>query len=738
VGRTAAGEDSLSNAVPSLLVELLVEELPPKSLWKLGNSFATELFEQLKAQGLLEETSRFTAYASPRRLGVHITHVRSHSPKRVEKKKLMPSSIAFNPDNSWSQALRKRLAKDQIGEIDMQRENFSLVRSVEGTIEYVYLEGTNGGESLAWLLNMCLIVVIRNLPVPKAMVYQLADGWTDETFARPAHALVALHGADVVPIKALGLAAGRATRGHRFEVNDKAVELRNADSYEQQLETEGAVIPSFKKRRDEIIRQLEAATVRQGSNNLIMVKDNALLDEVTALVEQPNVLMGEFERKFLDVPQECLILTMKANQKYFPLLDENGRLSHKFLIVSNVRPPDAGQIITGNERVLRSRLADAKFFFDQDRKKTLASRVEGLRRVVYHHKLGTQAERVERIWALAQAIGLQLDGNELATQAGEAAMLCKADLLTDMVGEFPELQGIMGCYYAKHDGLSEDVADAIEDHYKPRFAGDELPRNLTGISVALADKLETLVGMFGIGQTPTGDKDPFALRRHALGVIRILIEQEVPLPLDTLLREAENVFNLRINDTSETLNRFIYERLRHYFSTESFDEQALESSKRVYVETADRIFSPQQIDAVLALRPQMLRDVKKRLYAVRAFAALPEAESLAATNKRVGNILKKADVSINAEVDAALLHAPAEQDLYHALSLIAPEAEKAFRDGDYSTSLQILAGLRGPVDGFFDHVMVNTEDEPLRHNRLALLAQLHEAMNRVADISRLA
>ncbi len=738
MGRTAAGEDSLSNAVPSLLVELLVEELPPKSLWKLGNSFATELFEQLKAQGLLEETSRSTAYASPRRLGVHITHVRSHSPKRVEKKKLMPSSIAFNPDNSWSQALRKRLAKDQIGEIYMQPENFSLVRSVEGTIEYVYLEGTNGGESLAWLLNMCLIVVIRNLPVPKAMVYQLADGWTDETFVRPAHALVALHGADVVPIKALGLAAGRATRGHRFEVNNKTVELRNADSYEQQLETEGAVIPSFKKRRDEIIRQLEAATVGQGSNNLIMAKDNALLDEVTALVEQPNVLMGEFERKFLDVPQECLILTMKANQKYFPLLDENGRLSHKFLIVSNVRPPDAGQIITGNERVLRSRLADAKFFFDQDRKKTLASRVEGLRRVVYHHKLGTQAERVERIWALAQAIGLQLDGNELATQAGEAAMLCKADLLTDMVGEFPELQGIMGRYYAKHDGLSEDVADAIEDHYKPRFAGDELPRNLTGISVALADKLETLVGMFGIGQIPTGDKDPFALRRHALGVIRILIEQEVPLPLDTLLREAENVFNRRINDTSETLNRFIYERLRHYFSTESFDEQALESSKRVYVETADRIFSPQQIDAVLALRPQMLRDVKKRLYAVRAFAALPEAESLAATNKRVRNILKKADVSINAEVDAALLQAPAEQDLYHALSLIAPEAEKAFRDGDYSTSLQILAGLRGPVDGFFDHVMVNTEDESLRHNRLALLAQLQQAMNRVADISRLA
>lgn len=727
----------MSNATKNLLIELLVEELPPKSLRKLGNSFATELFEQLKKDGLLAETSRPIAYASPRRLGVHITDVRSSSPERVEKKKLMPSSIAFNPDNSWSEALRKRLAKDQIYPVDIERGNFSLVRSVDGSTEYIYLEGTNGGEPLSRLLNLCLIFVIREkLPIAKAMTYQRADGWTDETFVRPAHALVALHGADIVPgVEALGLTAGRTTKGHRFEVHVETVELRDADSYEQQLEIEGAVIASFEKRRNAVIGQLQAATAGQG---LIMIQDEALLDEVTALVERPNVLVGEFDRKFLDVPQECLILTMKANQKYFPLIDENGKLSHKFLIVSNVRPADASQIITGNERVLRSRLADAKFFFDQDRKKTLASRVEGLRRVVYHNKLGTQAERVERIWAIAQAIGLKLGGNELAAQAGEAAMLCKADLLTDMVGEFPELQGVMGCYYAKHDGLSDDVAYAIEDHYRPRFAGDELPRNTTGLSVALADKLETLVGMFGIGQVPTGDKDPFALRRHALGVVRILVEQEVPLPLDTLLRQAVNVFNRSINDPSEALSRFIYERLRHYFSAESFDEHVLVSGKRVYVEPADRIFSPQQIDAVLALRPQLLSDVKKRLYAVRAFAALPEAESLAATNKRVGNILKKADANIEAEVDAGLLQEPAEQDLHRALSRIAPQAEEAFAAGDYSTSLQILAGLKGPVDGFFDHVMVNTEDESLRHNRLALLAQLQQAMNRVANISKLA
>jgi glycyl-tRNA synthetase beta chain len=729
----------LSNAARNLLVELLVEELPPKSLRKLGDSFAFGLFRLLKEQGLLTETSHATAFASPRRLGVHITDVRSSSPERVAKKKLMPWTIAFNPDNTWSEALRKRLAKDQIHPADIDGGNFSLVKSVDGSTEYVYLEGKDGGESLSLLLNQCLVSVIRGLPVAKAMTYQRADGWTDETFVRPAHALVALHGADIIPsIEALGLTGGRTTKGHRFEANNEMVEVRDADSYEHQLEIEGAVIGGFEKRRNVIVGQLETATIGQGLN---MVEDEALLDEVAALVERPNVLVGEFDTKFLDVPQECLILTMKANQKYFPLIDEAGKLSHKFLIVANVCPADATQIIAGNERVLRSRLADAKFFFDQDRKKTLASRVEGLRKVVYHNKLGTQAERVERIWAIAQAIGLQLGGNQLAAQAGEAAMLCKADLLTDMVGEFPELQGIMGRYYAHHDGLSDDVADAIEDHYKPRFAGDELPRSMIGISVALADKLETLVGMFGIGQVPTGDKDPFALRRHALGVVRILVEQEVPLPLDTLLREAANVFDGSIgsfNDTSEVLSRFIYERLRHYFSVESFDEQALASGQQIYVERADRIFSPQQIDAVLALCPQLLSDVKKRLHAVRAFAALPEAASLAATNKRVGNILKKADSKIHAEVDARLLQAPAEQHLHLTLSRIAPQAEKAFAAGDYRASLQILAGLKDPVNGFFDHVMVNTEDKSLRHNRLALLAQLQRAMNRVADLSKLA
>ncbi|HET7062477.1 MAG TPA: glycine--tRNA ligase subunit beta, partial [Nitrosospira sp.] len=496
------------------------------------------------------------------------------------------------------------------------------------------------------------------------------------------------------------------------------------------------VIASFKDRRGEIVHQLDDAAARLG---LKKAEDDALLDEVTGLVECPNVLAGEFEREFLEVPNECLILTMKANQKYFPLLDVGGKLSNKFLIVSNIHPADASQIISGNERVLRSRLADAQFFFDQDRKKTLASRVEGLREVVYHHKLGTLAERVERIWAIAQAIGLELDGNELAAKAGEAAMLCKADLLTGMVAEFPELQGIMGRYYSLHDGVAEDVADAIEDHYKPRFAGDVLPRNRVGVCIALADRLESLVGMFGIGQIPTGDKDPFALRRHALGLIRILIERELPLALDALLEQVLSIFGNRINNPTPVLTDFIYERIRHLFGEAYQDQSSSGCSQGSDIANSRvQLYSPQQIDAVLALRPRRLHDVKKRLDAVRAFAALPEAESLAATNKRVGNILKKAGVSGEKRVDSKLLQAPAERALYAALARIVPEADADFEAGDYSSSLQILAALKQPVDEFFDHVMVNTEDETLRNNRLALLATLRVAMNRVADISRLA
>jgi glycyl-tRNA synthetase beta chain len=487
------------------------------------------------------------------------------------------------------------------------------------------------------------------------------------------------------------------------------------------------VIAGFDTRRAVIERQLAAAAAKQG---LKPIDDAALLDEVTALVERPNVLLCRFEEEFLAVPQECLILTMKANQKYFPLLDMSsqavgadggGRLTNQFLVVSNITPADASRVVEGNERVVRPRLADAKFFFDQDRKKTLESRVDGLARVVYHGKLGSQGERVQRVRAIAAAIAACLpNAAALAASADRAALLAKADLLTDMVGEFPELQGIMGGYYARHDGETEAVAFAIEDHYKPRFAGDALPRNDVGVALALADKLETLVGLFGIGQLPTGDKDPFALRRHALGVIRLLVERNLLLDLDDLIGLAVPAFGAAIADPRAALADFFFDRL-----SGTLREQG---------------YSAHEVDAVLALRPQRLGDVASRLAAVRAFSALPEAASLAAANKRVANILKKVEGvrPTDFERSAALLPEPAERRLAEVLDALAPCVQQSFALGDYSGSLLQLAALRGPVDAFFDTVMVNADDLALRANRLGLLAQLHSAMNRVADLSKLA
>ncbi|MFT4991216.1 MAG: glycyl-tRNA synthetase beta chain, partial [Polaromonas sp.] len=507
-----------------------------------------------------------------------------------------------------------------------------------------------------------------------------------------------------------------STQGHRFEAAVSPVLITHADAYAATLQKDGAVIASFAERKAEIARQLAAAAAKIGGG-VLPIEDDALLDEVTALVERPNVLVCSFEKEFLDVPQECLILTMKANQKYFPLLDAAGKLTHQFLVVSNISPADASAVIGGNERVVRPRLADAKFFFDQDRKKTLVSRVAGLDKVVYHNKLGSQGERVTRVRAIARAIGQQLGGEALAQQADQAALLAKTDLVTDMVGEFPELQGTMGRYYALNDGLSSDVADAIEDHYKPRFAGDALPRNSVGLAVALADKLETLTGMFGIGNLPTGDKDPFALRRHALGVVRMLADKELPLDLGLLVQTAGQAFGDKIEDASAALLDFIYDRLAG-----SLREQG---------------YSAQEVDAVLALRPQQLGDVARRLVAVRVFAALPEAPALAAANKRIGNILKKAQ-EVDAHVSQVLLQEPAEIALFAVMNRVLPRAQTQFEAGDYSDSLQTLAALREPVDAFFDGVMVNAEELDLRLNRQGLLKSLHVAMNRVADLSRLA
>lgn len=690
----------------NLLVELFVEELPPKALKKLGESFAATLAAKLKSSGLVDGAT-VTPYASPRRLAVHVTKVAAKAADKQVQQKLMPVAVALDANGNATPALLKKLAA--LGQDASVVP--ALKRAMDGKAEALFLDSVVPGATLQEGLQAALEAALSALPIPKVMSYQLADGWSSVNFVRPAHKLVALHGTDIVPIGVLGLTAGRETQGHRFEAKNLVVSINDADSYAQQMASEGAVIAGFADRRAEIEKQLKAAADQEG---LQPIDDDALLDEVTALVERPNVLTCQFEKEFLDVPQECLILTMKANQKYFPLL-KDGKLTHKFLVVSNIRPDDASAVIGGNERVVRPRLADAKFFFDQDRRKSLMDRIPGLAKVVYHNKLGTQGERVERVAALARAIGDKLGGEVLANAADRSAVLAKADLLTDMVGEFPELQGIMGRYYALHDGEPVDIADAIEDHYKPRFAGDELPRGNVGLCVALADKLQTLADMFGIGQLPTGDKDPFALRRHALGMIRMLIEpNQHGLQLDlTWLFGAAQVKQ----DAMTPLADFIYERLAG-----SLREQG---------------YSALEVDAVVGLRPQRLGEIPKRLAAVRAFAALPEAASLAAANKRVGNILKKVDGGMTAHVDAALLKEAAEQALHAALATVKPKADAAFAAGDYAASLQSLAALKAPVDTFFDDVMVNAEDPALRANRLGLLATLHEAMNRVADLSRL-
>jgi glycyl-tRNA synthetase beta chain len=702
----------------NLLVELFVEELPPKALKKLGEAFSSVLAESLVTQGLADANAAVTNFASPRRLGVQVTGVRACAADRPVSAKLMPVAVGLDAQGQATPALLKRLAA-----LGLDADAVSgLRREGEGKNETLFHDSVAPGVALAEGLQHALEAAMAKLPIPKVMTYQLADGWSTVDFVRPVHGVVALHGADVVPVSVLGLAAGRTTQGHRFEAKANAVSIASAASYATQMREEGAVIASFAERRAEIARQLAAAAAPLG---LVPVEDDALLDEVTALVERPNVLVGQFEATFLDVPQECLILTMKANQKYFPLLDAAGKLTNKFLIVSNISPEDASAVVGGNERVVRPRLADAKFFFDQDRRKTLESRVPGLARVVYHNKLGSQGERVERVRAIARWVAEKLNAD--VKLADRAALLAKADLLTDMVGEFPELQGIMGGYYARHDGEDERVAQAIADQYLVRRDETDSVSNLISEVLQIADRMETLVGIWGIGLKPTGDKDPFALRRHALSVIKSFQllgamfagdKSGLHLKLDDLIEHTLTAFpaGLLAGNVAEEVELFVYERNANQLTPE---------------------FGAEAVAAVFANMPP-LHEIAQRLQAVRAFAQLPESASLAAANKRVANILKKADVAVGDAADPARFVEAEEKALFAALGEIAPRADAAFAAGDYTASLQALAALKAPVDAFFDKVMVNADDAALKANRLTLLNQLHRTMNRVADLSRLA
>lgn len=702
----------------SLLVELLTEELPPKALKKLAAAFAEGIETGLRQQGFTTKASCATTFATPRRLAIHLTAVLAQTPERLVSHKLMPAQIGLDAQGKASPALLKKLAT--LGADATAVPQLRQIR--EGKSDVLFLDRAQPGKTLTDGLQIVLDEVVHQLPIPKVMVYQLADGWQNVHFVRPVHGLLALHGDKLIPIRAFGLTADNITQGHRFEAKTAPLTIRHADHYETRLQSDGAVIPHFERRRELIWHGLQTTATSLG---LQVIEDDTLLDEITALVERPNILAGSFPAEFLRVPAECLILTMKANQKYFPLMNAAGQLTNRFLIVANITPTDATAIITGNERVVRSRLADAQFFFEQDRKTTLVSRLPGLDKVIYHHQLGSQGDRVIYLRRMAEAFAARLGGDELARQAEQAASLAKADLLTDMVGEFPELQGIMGRYYAQHEGIADTIAFAIEDHYRPRFAGDQLPRNLVGACVALADKLETLISMFSIGLTPSGDKDPYALRRHALGVIRILIEKKLPLPLDELIATATAI----LGDPQTSHARQISPQLASQLQDFLFDRLAFNLREQGY--------RPQEIEAVLNLRPQHLYDIPERLTAVRTFTTLPEAASLAAANKRVGNILKK---SIDTDLSAQFsnLREPAEIMLYQVLTSVEEEVDAAFRVGNHVDALQKLAALKEPVDHFFDQVLVNCEDALLRQTRLALLARLRAAMNRVADIACLA
>jgi glycyl-tRNA synthetase beta chain len=693
----------------TLLVELLTEELPPKALARLGDAFAEGIAQRLAARDLIEGELSFERYATPRRLAVTIRNVRDAAPEKHVREKVLPVSVALDKDGQPTAPLAKKLAS--LGFADFSVSD--LERASDGKAEAFFLRYTAPGATLAEGLQAALdeTLTVSKLPIPKVMTYQRPDG-TNIQFVRPAQRLTALHGEQVVPVTALGIDSDDTTLGHRF-LSEGFVQIQHADTYAETLRHKGHVVASFADRKETIRTHLLA----QAEGDQVVMPD-ALLDEVTSLVEWPVVYTCRFEDEFLQVPQECLILTMQTNQKYFALTDANGKLRSRFLIVSNIETATPGDIIEGNERVVRPRLADAKFFFEQDKKKPLADRVPLLANVVYHNKLGSALQRVERVEALAGAVAT-LIGADVAL-ARRAALLAKADLITDMVGEFPELQGTMGTYYARHDGEPEEVALACSEHYQPRFSGDALPATATGTVVALADKLETLVGIWGIGLQPTGEKDPFALRRHALGVLRILVEKQLPVDLVELLRTTYAQFAAvpNVADSTQAIYDFCMDRLRGLLR--------------------ERGYSAGEIDAVLALNPTRLDDVVARLDAVREFSALNEAASLAAANKRISNILKKSDGAPAGGVQVNLLQEAAEKALYAQLEQVAPRVQSQLAAHDYTGALTALAALREPVDTFFNDVMVNAEDPALRANRLALLGALHQQMNCVADISRLA
>ena len=701
----------------NLLIEVFTEELPPKSLRRLGDAFSEGIFTALKSAGLTSASSQVTGYATPRRLAVMITDVLAQAPDYPVREKLLPTSIAFDVDGKAAAPLLKKLGALGYADIDVS----SLEKAGEGKNEALYLNVVAKGSALEQTAQFVLEQTLNKLPIAKMMHYQVQQkngSLADVQFARPAHRIIALHGSNTLNLSSLGIDASNQTEGHRF-LAPGVFNITSADQYETDLEAKAKVIPSFNKRR----AQIEAALLKAAGDDLVLMPDS-LLDEVTALVEWPAIYTCHFDQEFLEVPQECLILTMQTNQKYFALTDKHGKLRNRFLIVSNIETSKPDAIISGNERVVRPRLSDARFFFTQDQKRPLASRVADLGKVVYHNQLGNQLDRTKRVQGIATGIAKNLGADEKL--AHRAAEIAKTDLLTDMVGEFPELQGIMGNYYAKHDGEAAEVAAACSEHYMPRFAGDTLPLGQTGTILAVADKLETLVGIWGVGLAPTGDKDPYALRRHALGICRLLLEKNLSLSLPELIELARAQFPQKeVQEKAQVADiyAFIIDRLRAYLRDQS---------------VAGAPFTSAEIDAVLSQSPAQINDLIARLTALREFNALPQAAQLAAANKRISNILKKTTTAIPAACSSKLLQIPAESALYQALETATPALDATYEKRQFVELLKALVALSEPIDQFFTDVMVMDPIPELRDNRLALLQQLHQKMNLVADLGKLA
>jgi len=703
----------------SLLVELLTEELPPKALYPMGQAFAQGIFHILQQKQLIEANNEYQVFATPRRLGVLIKNVLKQAPEKQFKERLMPVHVGLTEDGQMSEPLRKRLESKGLAHLGLD----DLVKENHNKQAFFFAVGSAPGEKLSQTIQKAIDYTLEHLPIPKVMRYQLADGTTNVRFVRPAHGLIVLWGHQVLPAQALGLTSGNKTEGHRF-MSSGFIEIKHADDYESTLKEKGFVIARFDKRRQLIQEQLTEKCLELEADLGNPAEVDTLLNEVTALVEYPTTYVGTFDSQFLALPSECLTIAMRLHQRYFPLFEpKSNQLTHRFLIVSNMQLDDPTNIIEGNERVVRPRLADAGFFYDTDRQLPLSQRVESLRDSIYHNKLGSQYDRVKRLQRLSGHIAELLGADPKIAE--RAAFLAKADLNTLMVGEFPELQGIIGAYYAQADGEPPAVCTALRLQYALRLTEPINDEHLVAAVLFIAERLDTLVGIWGIGLAPTGERDPYALRRAALGLISAYEQLEKggyfnqhQLTLEPLLTFTAQGFKdgVLAKNTLEEVAQFIYERYRNALVQQQIPRAV--------------------VDAVLSTQPP-LAQVPARIQACLAFAQKQEAQSLAEVNKRIGNILQRAEGK-TFKINKSLLNAPAEIALSQQLETLAPKAIAQFKALDFTASLSTMAQFKKVVDRFFDEVMVMDEDLNLRHNRLALLEKLHRVMNLTADISKLA